>query len=41
MRPCDLARLLGTTTQNVHYMKITGKVKTKKDKYGFTLVKGI
>jgi len=40
MRPCDLARMWSTSPQNINYMVVKGKLKSKKDKYGLTLVRG-
>lgn len=40
MRPADLAKVLGTSPQNINYMKLSGKIDAKIDKYGFTLVRG-
>jgi DNA-binding transcriptional regulator YiaG len=41
MKQADLARLLNTSNQHVRWLKNKGKIKSKVDKYGHVLVKGI
>jgi len=40
MRPVDLAALLGTSKQHINNMRNNGRIDSKTDRYGFTLVRG-
>lgn len=40
MRPYQLAQILGTSKQHINNMINTGRVDSKKDRYGITLVRG-
>ena len=40
MRPVDMAKFLGTSKQNVNNLVARGKLLRKKDRNGFSMVKG-